>query len=323
MIRLATVGTSAIVRDFLIAANATGHYRHTAAYSRSRERGLSLSGICGVPAVFTDYREMLHSGLADAVYIASPNSCHTEQSREALGAGLHVFCEKPITLSYSDYADTRDLAAEKGLAFAEAIMSRYSPGRAPLKAVLLEAGKPVAARLNFCQRSHRLDELLAGGLPNVFNPAMGGGALNDLGVYTVHAAVDLFGEPEGIAACSDPLPTGADGAGGALLRYPGFTVALTYAKTGQSAAPSEIVYERGAVTIDSISQFTGIKYYTANDCEALFGSLAKTDIMAGEAVAFADYVENPASRKAYEEAADASGTVCRVMDEIRRAASDG
>ena len=111
---------------------------------------------------------------------------------------------------------------------------------------------------SYCQRSARYDKVLAGEQVNIFDPAMAGGALLDLGVYCVAAMVSLFGEPEHVAAAAVRIASGADGSGVALLQYPGFVGEVEYSKITRSDRPSEIQGETGTLVIDHIEQPTRV-----------------------------------------------------------------
>jgi predicted dehydrogenase len=76
-------------------------------------------------------------------------------------------------------------------------------------------GRVSSANLDFSQLSSKYPEYKSGGLPNVFNPQMATGCLEDLGIYCVYPALDLFGQPDDIKASASFMATGADGSGGA------------------------------------------------------------------------------------------------------------
>ena len=116
MIKLGTVGTSAITESFLAAVALTGRFEHYAVYSRSLDTGNAFAKKQGAKKVFCDLAEMAGSGI-DAVYIASPNVFHADQSRIFLEHGVHVICEKPIATSYADYCELKALADSKGLIY--------------------------------------------------------------------------------------------------------------------------------------------------------------------------------------------------------------
>ena len=98
MIRFATVGTGWIVGEFLRGAKEVPEVEYVACYSRTRERGELFAREWGAQKVYTDLEQMAQDDTIDAVYIASPNSLHYEQSKLFLQNGKHVICEKPITV---------------------------------------------------------------------------------------------------------------------------------------------------------------------------------------------------------------------------------
>ena len=98
MIRLATVGTGWIVGEFLKGVREAGGICYTACYSRSQQTGEVFAQQWGAQKVYTDLAQMAADEEIDAVYIASPNRLHYEQSKLFLQHGKHVICEKPITV---------------------------------------------------------------------------------------------------------------------------------------------------------------------------------------------------------------------------------
>lgn len=111
----------------------------------------------------------------------------------------------------------------------------------------------------------------------------------DLGVYCVYPALYLFGEPKGVSACATFLRTGADGEGSALLHYPDKQVVLTYSKTGQAAAGSQIVGDKGTLHIESISKLEGMTFHPVNgEKQTLWQTEDKPVLMGREIAAFAD-----------------------------------
>ena len=102
MIRLGTVGTSNICRFFIGGANLTKEFVLSAVYSRNFDTGLEFAKEHNCSKVYTNLLEMAESSDIDAVYIASPNSLHYEQSKVFLESGKHVICEKPIVTKRSE-----------------------------------------------------------------------------------------------------------------------------------------------------------------------------------------------------------------------------
>ena len=94
MIRLATVGTSAITEKFLSACRLTGRYDFHTAYSRNIEKGEKFAKAQGFEHFSDDLRAVAENPELDAVYIATPNVFHYEQSKLFLENGKNVICEK-------------------------------------------------------------------------------------------------------------------------------------------------------------------------------------------------------------------------------------
>ncbi|MFT4229212.1 MAG: Gfo/Idh/MocA family oxidoreductase [Microbacterium sp.] len=253
MIRIATVGTGPIVRTFLRTLADVDGIQAACAYSRDLARAQAFAAEHGVPAASSDLDALLRSGDVDAVYLASPNALHAEQALRAVRAGRHVLVEKPATLTPGEFSALVAEADAHGVVVFEGMRSVYDPAFDEIRRLLAELGPVRLVSLSYCQRSARYDLVLAGQRVNIFDPALGGGALNDLGVYPVSALVALFGEPHEVTAAQVTVASGADGAGAALLRYPGFSAVATYSKITASALPSQIQGERATLEIDHLA----------------------------------------------------------------------
>lgn len=288
MLRLATIGTSWITADLAAAASATGRVELVASHSRDRARAAEFAnangfrrGVSSLPELFSDD--------VDAIYVASPNSEHFEQVRAALEAGKHVLAEKPLTPTAAQTAALFELASRRGVVLLEAMRSAYDPGMAKVRELLPRLGAVRGVHFRMIQRSSRYDLVLAGERTNVFDPALAGGALLDIGVYCVHPLVALFGEPDAAALAEVTLPTGADGAGEILAAYPGFTAELAYSKITASALPSEIQGELGTLSIDFIPKPRRLELTTAGGTEE-FEIVGATNNLLYEVERFCDLV---------------------------------
>ena len=320
MLHYGVVGTGWITRSMIAGA---AHYPEllqlTAVCSRTEERGRAFAAENGAPLVFTDPADMARSDRVDMVYVASPNACHMEQCRLFLQAGKHVLCEKPLSADPSQVAELQRLAAEKGLLFREAIMLLYQPQLALLEQAVKECGRITAAHFQFCQFSSKYEAYRRGETPNIFNPALHTGALMDLGVYCVYPALYLFGTPSRVQASAGLLRTGADGWGTAVLPYADKLVTLTYNKTAQGVAPSEILGDAGSVTVDSISKLGGIRLHKhGQPSRELYGTDDKDVLMGREIAAFARSIES--GQTAPNDKDYLALAVSRCMAEIRRQA---
>ena len=314
MINFATIGTSWIAEEFYAASQGT-ELVLAGVCSRNAQRGRDFAHKLGNPdiAVYTSAEDLAQDENIRAVYVASPNSCHASQCETLLQHGKHVLCEKPITVTPQELKHLQALAKQQGLIFMEAIMYLHTPARQAVKQALPALGNITTAHFDFSQRSSRYDALLAGELPNIFNPALAAGAFNDLGIYCVYPALDFFGQPEHISAAMHMLHTGADGSGTAMLTYPDKLVTLTWSKLGQSRGVSQIMGNAGTLTIQSISQFQGIMLGE----QSLAQPLQKHEVMRYEAQAFCDYILGRTSRVSYKEASTLALQASEFMQQVR------
>lgn len=318
--RFATIGTSWITESFISATKLVEGMEHFAVYSRSPEQAAAFAGRHNVSRIFTSLEEMADCPEIDAVYIASPNSYHYEQSRLFLNHGKSVLCEKSAAIYPAQTEELFEIADRNKLIYLEAIMSLHVPAFDILRNALNEIGNIYSVNLNYSQLSSKYPLFLDGKNPNIFNPEMCAGCLTDIGVYNIYIAAALFGYPEKITAVSHFLNTGADSCGSAILEYADKLVTLTYSKVGQSHSRSEFLGDKGTITVESVSQLTGIRLFSAVGERELVPSVVSRDIiMSGEAEYFCNAVMNKQIvNESYGFYHNTMLTVNRIMLEIRK-----
>lgn len=262
MLRYAIVGTNWLSHIYYHAIEAAGD-RVAAVCSRSRERAAELGQ--GKALVYTELDEMLKNPGIDVVYLCIPNVLHADAALRCLRAGKHVLCEKPATVSAAEMeAIIRTAQAERRI-FAEAVMNFYSPVTDRLRAELAQ-NPAVAARLDYSQRSSKLDRLRAGEHITSFDRKLYGGVLTDLGCYVLHFAVNLFGELKGLDASAVFIGE-VDGTDVLTLHYDGFDVSVTVSKCARSMIGSEIQCDRATYTLKNLSVVLGVEKHTMDTCE--------------------------------------------------------
>ena len=225
----------------------------TAVFSRHEDTGHAFAQKHGIPAVFTSLEAMVRSGLVDAVYIASPNSCHCSQALVCMDAGLHVLCEKPMASNAAEVTAMAEAARRSGVVLLEAMIPALSPVLAAVAANMPRIGTVRRYFASYCQYSSRYDRFKRGDIANAFRPELSNGAVMDIGVYCLYPMVALFGAPQDVYASALRLSTGVDGQGTVVAQYDGFDGVAIYSKIADSALPAEIQGEEGTITIDRIS----------------------------------------------------------------------
>lgn len=320
MLKFGTIGSGWITDEYIHGAKDSGLWELTAVYSREESRAKEYAQKHGANYVFTSVEDLACCPDLDAVYVASPNALHYEHCKTLLQHGKHVICEKPLCAQAEKVRELTRLAEEQNRIFLEAIMFLHQPQRKVLEAALGQIGKISLAKLDFCQRSSKLDRYLDGQLPNIFNPTLETGAWMDLGVYCAYPALYLFGKPESVQGSAGMLDTGADGSGAIVMNYPDKLVVLTYSKLGQAAANSDFQGTDGTVLVDSISKLNGISL-RRNDgsIKELHGGDEKFRLMGNEAKDFYRYITQPQeSQEEYKQCARLSVEVAEFMEETRR-----
>lgn len=260
LMRLGTVGTSIITTRFIEAVQSSGQITLTSVYSRSIEKARNFANLYQAPNVFGVIEEMAKSKEIDIVYIASPNSLHYSHTRLFLENGKHVICEKPIFSNMKELEAAFQVAEENGVYLFEAIRNIHTPNFQVLKESMKKVGTIRSVLLHYSQYSSRYDTFLTGETPNIFSADFSGGALVDLGVYPLNAAVALFGKPNKIHYHSVRLRSGVDGSGTLVLEYADFICTILCSKISNSYIPSEIQGEQGTIVLESSDTMTSIKF---------------------------------------------------------------
>ena len=318
--KIAVIGTSWITEKFLSAALSTGKITLEAMCSRSIEKGRAFADRIGAEKVYTSPAELVKDSEVESVYIASPNSFHYSQSKLCIENGKNVICEKPATDTEHEMSELISLARENGVIYTEAIMSMYVPAFDTLKKEIADIGKIRTVNLIYCQLSSKYPAYLRGENPNIFNPEFHTGCLADIGVYNVFLAAGLFGMPDKIMSHATFLDSGADAEGTAVLSYDDMTVNLVYSQVGQSYSPSEIIGDKGNVSVNAVSQLTGIDRISKNGRQNIIPyEISRDEIMRAEASVFADAVNGDNKAKAKIESVNETAlSVRRICDIIRQ-----
>lgn len=174
--------------------------------SRYKEKADDFAKQYNVSRSYGSYEELALDPDIDIVYIGTPNTSHYENMLLCLNNGKNVICEKPFTLNARQAQEVIDLAKSKNLFLMEAHKSYFLPGIKKVKDLIKNnaIGNIVLLQANFCikppyNKEHRM-----------FNLELGGGALLDIGVYTISFAIDLLGNPIEIHSNTTIGETGAD-----------------------------------------------------------------------------------------------------------------
>jgi len=317
LVRFGVVGTNWITDRFLDHVKAIEAFTLTAVFSRTEEKARAFADKYGVETIFTDLEEMAKSDVIDAVYIATPNALHAEQSILFLNHGKHVLCEKPLASNTREVDAMFQAARKNGVVLMEAMKTTFLPRFQAIQKNLDKLGTIRRYFGSYCQYSSRYDKYKEGIVLNAFKPELSNGALMDLGIYCIYPLVVLFGEPKRIQASAVMLESGVDGEGSLILEYDGMQANIQFSKISDSFIPSEIQGESGSIIIDHISDPSAVSLrYRNGETEDLtvdqpIGS------MAYETMEFINLIENGKTESDVNSYKN-SRITASIMEEARR-----
>lgn len=203
----------------------------------------------GIPNPHGSYEQLVADPEVDVIYIATPHPQHVDAALLAIDAGKHVLIEKPLTITRADAQRIADRAAERGVVAMEAMWTRFLPHMVHLRA-LLAAGAIGEVRTVIADHTQSLPTDPAHRLQN---PALGGGALLDLGIYPVSFAVDVLGLPSAIEAHASMTQTGVDRQTAMILSYDDGRQAVLHCALDTAGSNRAVVLgTTGAIELDRV-----------------------------------------------------------------------
>jgi predicted dehydrogenase len=221
-IRWGIISTGMIANAFAIGANFLEDAEVVAVGSRSQVSADAFGEEHHIPRRYDSYEALANDPDVDVIYIGTPHTLHAQNTLMCLNAGKHVLCEKPFTINAAEAETCIQLAQEKGLFLMEAIWMRYIPAIVKLRQLvndgLIGTIKMIQADFAFhspFDAEHRL-----------YNPALGGGSLLDVGIYPISFTTMLLGQPKTVHAHADIGQTGIDEQATMLFEYDNGVAAL-------------------------------------------------------------------------------------------------
>ncbi|HEY3481017.1 MAG TPA: Gfo/Idh/MocA family oxidoreductase [Streptomyces sp.] len=245
-IRWGILATGGIAATFTEALLTMPDAEVVAVGSRTLDGAKAFAGRYGIPRAYGSWAELAADDGVDVVYVATPHSAHRAAAGLCLEAGRAVLCEKAFTLNSREAYELVDLARDRGLFLMEAMWTYCNPLVRHLLALIAEGVigevRDVSAAFGFAGEfppSHRLRD-----------PAQGGGALLDLGVYPVSFAQLLLGEPDAVQAWAHLTPERVDDNTGIVLGWnDGAVATLSCSITADTGAPATITGTTGRIEI--------------------------------------------------------------------------
>ncbi len=193
-LRWGLLGSGGICNDFATGVvTSGGHITAIGASSLSKAQALAKKVQPDAKA-YGSYEELVIDPNVDVVYVGTIHTLHLPHTKMALEAGKPVICEKPLAVNQREAQEMIDLARSKGLFLMEAMWTRFFPIFRKLREILerkedsIGIPRCVQAEFGFLgptDPNHRL-----------WDPALAGGAMLDIGIYLVQLATMIFGNVE-------------------------------------------------------------------------------------------------------------------------------
>ena len=205
-IRWGILGTGKIAQAMATALRDVPGAQLVAVASRSLDGATRFGAQFGIERCHGSYQALADDPGVDVVYIATPHTLHADNALMCLMAGKHVLCEKPFTMNAREAQTVIKLAHEKQLFLMEAMWSRFLPA-------VQEAQRLIASGAIGTVQQLQADIGFVASFPpehRLLNPALGGGALLDIGIYPLSMAAFFLGPVTQVQTLAEMGPTGVD-----------------------------------------------------------------------------------------------------------------
>lgn len=215
--RWGLLGVGGITNDFSIGLLLNGS-SIAAVAARDAARAEAFAAKVGASRAHGSYEALVQDPDVDVVYVGTIHTMHVSHARLALEAGKHVVCEKPMGINEAQVRELVELARERKLFLMEAMWTRFFPAVRKAREVLASGviGIPKAVQGDFgfiCDPPPAKSRM--------WDPAQGGGAILDIGIYLVQATTMVFGPtlPDQIACTGTLSESGVDVDGSLSLSW--------------------------------------------------------------------------------------------------------
>ncbi|MBI1256802.1 MAG: gfo/Idh/MocA family oxidoreductase [Chloroflexi bacterium] len=247
-IRWGILGTGNIAHKFAGGLTVVDDAELVAVGSRTQAGADKFGDEFGVPRRHASYEALANDSDIDAVYVSTPHPFHKDNTILCLKAGKAVICEKPFALNEREAQEMIDVATAKGVFVMEAMWTRFTPAMVKLRELLAQnvIGEVRMVSADFGFRTEMNPQ------GRLFDLALGGGALLDVGIYPLSFASMVLGTPSKVVSAVAMAPTGADEQNAVLFQYPAGQIAIL-SSASLTSTPNEarIMGTNGSIYIPS------------------------------------------------------------------------
>ncbi len=234
--------------------------------ARSKASADAFVQIYSAPHVHYSYESLVQDSSVEVIYIATPHAFHAAHAMLCLNHGKHVLCEKSFTMNTHQAEEVFDLASKNNLFIMEALWTKFLPHYIATKKLIdtntIGSIQHINASFGFVV-DKPLDQRL-------WNPALGGGSLLDIGVYNVFMVQSLLGMPDNVHAHACMSTTGVDASCAVHLEYKNGATAHLYSSfTNYAPIEIQILGSNGRIHLTS-------RFYAPSSSIVLYPGTDKT-----------------------------------------------
>ena len=251
-LRWAVMGPGWIAERFVESLQAHTTQIVAAVGSRSLDRAEDFAQRYGIPTAVGTYEELVALDDVDIVYVATPHPSHLEHALLSMDAGKHVLVEKPIAISADQARQIAAKAEETGRFCAEALWTLFLPKWDVLRQIVETGAIGEIRSVHTVYGEHFADD------HRIFDPALAGGPLLDLGTYPLAYVTSLLGPATTVAAAGVADPRGVNGQLGAtMVHADGAMSVIATTVHGWPRNEITIVGSDGVVTVEELHNSPG------------------------------------------------------------------
>lgn len=255
--KVGILGAGNIARKMAATVNGMNGVTLGAVASRSMEKAKAFAEEFSAEKYYDSYEALAADSDIDLIYVATPHSHHYEHALLCLNAGRNVLCEKAFTANYKQASELIGLAESKGLYIGEAIWTRYLPMRFKLDEIIASGviGEISSLTANLGYSIAHVERLV--------KPELAGGALLDLGVYTINFALMAFGtDIKEIKSSCVKNEYGVDTHNTIIIEYNNGRTAILHSNMNANTDLKGIIYgSNGRIEFENVNNCEGINVY--------------------------------------------------------------
>ena len=215
MIKWGILGAGNIARKLAADIALVENAKLVAVGSRTRENATQFAKEFRIAHVHDSYESLAKNPDVDVIYVATPHSHHHENTLMCLENNKAVLCEKAFAVNHRQANEMVEKAKQKNLFLMEALWTKFLPHYIKMKEVVDsgQLGNISSVFINFGFQPRQPVPA------RLFDRALAGGTILDIGIYNVFIAMSVLGRPDEIEAHMTPAPTGVDQQCSVLFKY--------------------------------------------------------------------------------------------------------